>query len=80
MKLTVVTVKEPTSVNLHGIQNHNQIMAKDLSKYRIVKRFELQSTFGKRTTRQAEIKTKLFASNQSDSKEDQINYVFSEKS
>ena len=63
MKLTVVTVKESTLVNLHGIENHNQIMEKNLSKYRIVKRVELQSTFGKRTTRQAEIKTKLFASN-----------------
>ena len=29
MKLTVVTVKESTSVNLYGIQNHNQIMAKE---------------------------------------------------
>ena len=47
MKLTVVTVKQFTLVNLNGLQNNVQINTKDLSVIAILIRMKLLNTDGK---------------------------------
>ena len=59
MKLTVVTGKQFTSVNLIGLQNSIQMNKKDLSRIAIVKRIKLQNNVGKQITTLAEIRRKL---------------------
>ena len=50
MKLTLVTAKQCTSVNLNGLYNHVQMNTKDLSEIAIVMRMKLQNTVGKQIT------------------------------
>ena len=59
MKLTVVTVKQSTSVNLNGQENRVQMNTKDLSRIAIVISMKLLNTAGKQTTTLTEIKRKL---------------------
>ena len=47
MKLTVVTVKQFTLVNLNGLENRVQMKTKDLSRIAIVIRMKLLNTTGK---------------------------------
>ena len=47
MKLTVVTAKQSTSLNLNGPKNRVQINTKDLSGIAVVKPMKLQSTVEK---------------------------------
>ena len=59
MKLTVVTVKQSTSVNLNGQENRVQMNTKDLSRIAIVISMKLLNTAGKQTTTLTGIKRKL---------------------
>ena len=59
MKLTLVTVKQSTSVNLNGLYNCVQMSTKDLSGTAIVVRMKLQNTVGKQITTLARIGKKL---------------------
>ena len=59
MKLTVVTVKQSTSVNLNGQENRVQLNTKDLSRIAIVISMKLLNTAGKQTTTLTGIKRKL---------------------
>ena len=59
MKLTVVTVKQSTSVNLNGLSNCVQMNTKDLSGIAIVIRMKLLNTVGKQITTLAGIRRKL---------------------
>ena len=59
MKLTVVTVKQSTSVNLNDLSNRVQVNTKDLSGIAIVIRMKLLSTAGKQITTLTEIRRKL---------------------
>ena len=59
MKLTVVTVKQSTSVNLNGLQNRVQMNAKDPSGIAIVIRMKLLNTAGKQITTLTGIRRKL---------------------
>ena len=59
MKLTVVTVKQSTLVNLNGPYNRVQMNTKDLSGMTIVIRMKLQSTVGKQITTLLGIRRKL---------------------
>ena len=59
MKLTVVTVKQSTSVNLNGQENRVQMNTKDLSRIAIVISIKLLNTAGKQTTTLTGIKRKL---------------------
>ena len=59
MKLTVVTVKQPNSVNPNGLQNCVQMNTKYLSGIAIVKRMKLQNTIGKQITTLAAVRRKL---------------------
>ena len=47
MKLTAITVKQSTSVNLNGLLNLDQMDTKDLSTIAILIRTKLQNTVGK---------------------------------
>ena len=58
MKLTAVTGKRSTSVNLNGLSNHIQMKIKELSGIVILKK-KLQSTVGKQITIFAGIRKKL---------------------
>ena len=59
MKLTIVTVKQSTSVNLNGQENRVQMNTKDLSRIAIVISMKLLNTAGKQTTTLTGIKRKL---------------------
>ena len=59
MKLTVVTVKQSTSVNLNGQENRVKMNTKDLSRIAIVISMKLLNTAGKQTTTLTGIKRKL---------------------
>ena len=59
MKLTAVTVKQSTWVNLNGHENRVQMNTKDLSGIAIVIRMKLLNTAGKQTTTLTGIKRKL---------------------
>ena len=59
MKLTVVTVKQSTSVNLISLQSRIQINTKDLSVIVIVIRMKLLKTAGKQIKTLTRIRIKL---------------------
>ena len=59
MKLTVVTVKQCTSVSLNRLKNRVQRDAKDLSGISIVIRKKLENTVEKQIITLAEIRRKL---------------------
>ena len=59
MKLTVVTAKQFTSVNLNRASNCVQINTRDLSGIANVKRIKLGNTVGKQITTLARIRRKL---------------------
>ena len=59
MKLTVVTVKQCTSVSLNRLKNHVQRDTKDLSGISIVIRKKLENTVEKQIITLAEIRRKL---------------------
>ena len=59
MKLTVVTVKQSTSVNLNGLSNCVQMNTKDLSGIAIMIKMNLLNTVGKQITTLAGIRRKL---------------------
>ena len=59
MKLTVVTAKQCTSVNLNGLYNHVQMNTKDLSGIAIVIRMKLLNIVGKQITTLTGIRIKL---------------------
>ena len=59
MKLTIVTVKQSTSVNLNGQENRVQMNTKDLSRIAIVISMKLLNTAGKQTITLTGIKRKL---------------------
>ena len=59
MKLTVVTVKQCTSVSLNRLKNRVQRDTKDLSEISIVIRKKLENTVEKQIITLAEIRRKL---------------------
>ena len=50
MKLSIVTAKQSSLVNIKGLQNSTQMNTKDLSGIAIVKRMKLRNTVGKQIT------------------------------
>ena len=59
MKLTVVTVKQFTLVNLNGLENRVQMNTRDLSGIAIVIRMKLLKTAGKQIITLTGIRRKL---------------------
>ena len=59
MKMTVVTAKQFTLINLNVPLNHVQMKTRDLSVITIVKRMKLRNTVGKYITTLAGIRRKL---------------------
>ena len=59
MKLTVITPKQSTLVNLNGLENRVQMNTRDLSGIAIVKRMKLQNTAGRQIATLARIIRKL---------------------
>ena len=59
MKLTAVTVKQFTLVNLNSLQNRVQMNTKDLPGIAIVIRMKLLNTVGKQITTLTGIRRKL---------------------
>ena len=59
MKLTVVTVKQSSLVNLNSVSNRVQMNTKDLSGIAIVIRMKLLNTDGKKITTLTGIRRKL---------------------
>ena len=80
MKLTVVTVKQFTLVNLNGLENCIRMNTTDLSGIVIVIGMKLRNIVGKQITTLTGIRIKLLIGKQVSSYKNQRNHTFFEES
>ena len=77
MKLTVVTVKQPTSVDSNGLENCVQVNSKDLSGIAIMK-MKLLNTVGKQSTKWLGSEESYCQGKQVNLQDNQRDYIFFE--